>query len=154
VHLGLQAEFHAQNILLGLDGVGRISAIVFRDCESVDKDIPLMDDLGIGHEGMEGTHNALDRNKPDYQKRHSFMFDFKCGEYLLAPLIGAAVTTMRMNEARVIERVRGLVDERVAALPEDFFPRGAWYSYRKVMIDRTVAGRPFVEHRDPKFRSA
>lgn len=150
--LGLQSELNAQNVLFGLDESGAVIAIVLRDLESVDKDLPLMQELGITGEFSDLAFKTLRREQYDYQIRHSLMFDFKCGEYLLAPLI-ESFSRLTGDEKQIPNQVRQIVDTLTTGLPKDFFPENKWYGHARTMIDRTSAARPYIEQTNPKFRS-
>jgi len=84
----LQFECNAQNVLLGFDPCGAISTVLFRDFESVDKDVSLADDLKLGVV-FTSPFKCVHRELYNYSIKHSFMYDFKLGEYILSPIIGA-----------------------------------------------------------------
>lgn len=149
---GLQGEFHAQNVVIGLDRDGIPRQILLRDMESVDSDLSLQHELRLSIKPPPATHKCIDRSMPNYQIKHSFMFDFKLGEYLLAPIIDIferhALVTPDAVAAEVRQRVRRYVRE----LPGDFFPPGCWYSFARVQIDRSTSSRPYVRHEGTRFR--
>jgi hypothetical protein len=150
--LGLQAEWNAQNLMLGFSDDFRTVAIVMRDLESVDKDITLMAALGRPSVFESAPYKCIKAGQYNYQIKHSFMFDFKLGECVLRPLFLAAAVGLRMelDEFRCI--VRDRVAQHVRKLPSKFFPAGRWYSFDRVLVDQRRNARPYLEHSNPLFR--
>ncbi|MFO1255742.1 MAG: hypothetical protein U1E37_08765 [Sphingomonadaceae bacterium] len=152
VNCGLQLEAHAQNILFGIDGEGRITSVVARDAESIDRDISLMDELKIVCERPAGSYKIIQRSDYNYQIMHSFMYDFKMGEYLIRPIMECASECEDLNPADLSARVQQCARNWLAHLPNDFFPAdGCWYSYENVVHDRKRR-REYVATPDPQFR--
>ena len=146
IKFGFQIEAHAQNVcyLYTDDIIG----VAIRDFESIDKD------LGISCEYNQlfnPNYKCISENSADYRKRHSFMFDFKLGEYLLSPVIEEACMC-GCSKNKLITSIKLLVNDYIKMLPKDFFPYGLWYSYPKTIIDRTTASRPYIENVSPKYR--
>lgn len=150
--VGLQGEFHAQNTVFGLDARGFVKYALLRDMESLDTDLNLRRELGLLQADPPSLHKAIDRSMENYQIKHSFMFDFKLGEYLLAPLIDTFASHGLINADAANEAVRDRVGRYLKELPADFFPRGCWYSFERVQIDRSTSKRPYVRHPNPRFR--
>lgn len=149
---GLQLEAHAQNICLGLNKELSIEAIIAKDAESIDKDLSLIEDLGLEPISYSGTFKCLTRNQYNYQIMHSFMFDFKMGEYLITPLIQHASELFSINRRGLEERIRDLNRSYIRQLPTDFFPSdGKWYSYENIVHDRTKM-RPYIANESPLYR--
>lgn len=148
---GLQLEAHAQNVLFEIDEHLDVVAVVFRDAESVDKDVSLMEELGLGNPFHGLEYKCLLRGQYNYQIMHSFMFDFKLGEYLVTPLIKEAVRAGHISEARVRDRLRSHNAPYIRRLPEDFFPRDAWYSYHNVVHEPGIP-REYEVHSAPAYR--
>jgi len=149
---GLQLEAQAQNILFMLDSNLRIASVVARDAESVDKDFSLMDELGIAHDFTSREYKSLYRDQYNYQIMHSFMFDFKLGEYLIKPIISNAAENFSFDQNALEERIRSHNRDYIKKLPPDFFPAdGQWYSYANEVHDRTKA-RPYIATPNPKYR--
>jgi len=149
---GLQGEFHAQNTVFGLDSSGNICCTLLRDMESLDTDMDLRLELGIDLEEPPSLHKAINRTMKNYQIKHSFMFDHKLGEYLLCPLIDLFADRHLVDRAAIDEEVRNRVERYMKEMPSDFFPRGAWYSFDRVQIDRSTGERPYIRHSNPRFR--
>jgi hypothetical protein len=146
----LQFECNAQNILLGFDGSGRATEVVFRDFESVDKDISLAETLDLDVTFTVSPFKCVHRGLYNYEIKHSFMYDFKLGEYVLSPIIATASSTRSRN--RLAERTRKLAAEYIQRLPSGFFPTdGQWYSYANVVVDKNKK-RPYVAHPNPRYR--
>ena len=143
---GFQIEAHAQNVcyLFTNDIIG----VAIRDFESVDKD------LGISSKYnylFNPQYKCVSEKSADYQKRHSFMFDFKLGEYLLSPIIEEAALC-GCSRVKLINSIKSLVNSYLNLLPKGFLPNNLWYSYPKTIIDRTTPSRPYVENNCPKYR--
>lgn len=143
---GLQIEAHSQNICYIISDFN--IEIAIRDFESIDKDLeiaPKYNNL------FNPKYKCIDKTSQDYAKRHSFMFDFKLGEYLITPiLVEAGKAGCNIN--LLVERVKQSVNNYMSLLPDDFFPHDHWYSFPNQLIDRTSAGRPYKENCSPKYR--
>jgi hypothetical protein len=152
LNCGLQIEAQAQNILYTIDSNLHIGGLVLRDAESVDKDLSLMAELGIKHNFVCQDYKCLLRGQHNYQIMHSFMFDFKLGEYLVSPIIAEAAKHFTFDIRQLQERVRDHNRRWIDRLPSDFFPPdGQWYSYANVVHDRAVQ-RPYIANPNPKYR--
>jgi len=150
--LGLQAEWNAQNLLFGFSADFRCAFVVMRDLESVDKDISLMERVGVSTDFDSAPYKCIDASQYNYQIKHSFMFDFKLGECVLRPLFGAASCQLKMGFDTFASVVRTRVVKHLGYLPPNFFPDGRWYSFDKVLVDQRSDARPYLEHRSPVFR--
>jgi hypothetical protein len=152
-NLGLQGEWHAQNVLFGFDKSWNCVATVLRDFESIDRDLSLMRRVGIDREFASYPYKCSDVSDYNYSFRHSFMFDHKLGEYLLSPIINHACQLWNINSNSLIEPIRELVDSHLKQLPKDFFPSdGGWYKYPNTFINRESIERPYVRYETPVFR--
>ena len=105
----------------------------------------------VGSQLFNSNYKCVSENTADYSKRHSFMFDFKLGEYLLSPVIEEACIC-GCSRPKLIHSIKLLVNDYVKMLPKDFFPYNLWYSYPSTIIDRTTASRPYIENYFPKYR--
>jgi len=150
IHFGLQLEAHAQNMLYALDDQLDIIGVVARDAESIDKDFSLMDELGLSKPYTDTKYKRLLRSDYNYQIMHSFMFDFKMGEYLTKPIIRHAGERFSFDQELLEERIRSHNAKYTRQLPADFFPRN-WYSYENIVHDRTRR-RPYITHESPRYR--
>ena len=172
INCGLQFEIQSQNSLLALDEDFNVLGAIFRDLESVDKDIQLISD-----QNMSLYSNARDRERifssypykciwrdyrPEqensYSKKHSFMFDFKLGEYVLKEIVDCGIALFGLNEQRLNNRIRDIVKNFTHKLPNDFFPSDKWYYYDNIVLDRKedkngkVSLKPFKSRTDIKYR--
>lgn len=147
---GLQIEAHAQNLVYHFDSSWRVVAIVYRDMESVDKDISLIDELGLATELTRMAHKELTRADPNYAIKHSFMYDFKLGEYLLRPLCDLWSNHTRRSAQALHALVQENARHHLEFLPDDLFPKD-WYDYRPEVYEGKI-GRPYVAHPSPSFR--
>ena len=151
---GLQGEWHAQNVVFGFDKNWNCISIALRDMESVDRDFEFIGNThhNIKIESFPYKCHGQDKN---YAIRHSFMFDYKFGEYLLAPLIDCAGNCWKINTTKIDQVIKDFVMEQMKSLPNDFFPKdGCWYSFAKQLIDQSLPERPYVCHPNPRFRKS
>jgi siderophore synthetase component len=149
---GLQLESHAQNTLFGVDENFQIIAVIAKDAESIDRDKSLMVDLGIEVMETECNYKCLHRDQYNYQIMHSFMYDFKLGQYLFDPLIRLVSIVYRVNESSLLSEIKSFAHSYISRLPSDFFPGdGMWYSYEAIVHDRNKP-RPYVARPEPRYR--
>lgn len=149
--LGLQLEPHAQNILFQFSEQAIPTHVIARDAESIDKDLDLISELGLPTIVETDRYKALRRSDYNYQIMHSFMFDFKLGEYLLEPLAHWLSLATERPKTEIYEAIRTISRRCMTGLPFDFFPDECWYSYEPVVHDRSQR-RPYVRHSGTKFR--
>lgn len=150
--LGLQPEAHAQNVVFLLDDCYFPVGTALRDMESVDKDLPLLEALDFAYHFTPTRYKFLLKDAGNYQIMHSFMYDFKFGEYLLGPLVDAwAACAGSTSVLDLEERIRSYVQDQLAALPEDFFPDCVWYDYDAVVHEGSPT-RQYRQHPNPRFR--
>jgi len=149
LHYALQFECNAQNLVLGFSVCGSITSVNFRDFESVDKDLSLVEALGLNISFSSYPFKCVHRDLYNYNIKHSFMYDFKLGEYVLTPLIRLLPPS---KKPRVIEGIRTLARHYISQLPAGFFPAdGLWYNYANVVVDKTKE-RPYVGNPEPRYR--
>ncbi|HTW91882.1 MAG TPA: hypothetical protein VMH22_09250 [bacterium] len=152
LNCALELEFHAQNALIGLNSDCMVVGIVIRDLESVDKDLSLAEDLHINAEFRSAPYKCIQRGQYNYNIKHSFMFDFKLGEYFITPLIEVIRQHFGVDSSAIIERTRELSRSYISRLPPFFFPAdGNWYCYENIVLDRTKK-RPYLARANPKYR--
>jgi hypothetical protein len=149
--LGLQPEAHAQNVVFLLDESYSPVGIALRDMESVDKDLPLLEACNYADRFTPTDYKFLSKSAYNYQIMHSFMFDFKLGQYLLAPLVDAWAVHTQSPPALLEALIRPYARSKIAALPPDFFPEGVWYDYEPVVHEGTPT-RTYTLHHSPRFR--
>ena len=115
-----------------------------------------MKDLGIEHNreilnygNYKSLIKELDNN---YYKIHSFMFDFKLGEYLISPIIDNVVENFpSFDKEKFLKRIKEYNQTFIQRLPDDFFsPVNKWYSDQKEIRDRTKK-KDYIENRNPKY---
>lgn len=150
--LGLQPEAHAQNVVFLLSEARLPTGVALRDMESVDKDMPLMEACGVTQRFTPTGYKFLHAEDYNYQIMHSFMYDFKFGTYLLAPLVDAWVAYTRCSSAANLdEKIRRYAQTHLRSLPEDFFPDNVWYDYDKIVHEGS-GKREYRKHAAPRFR--
>ncbi len=150
---GLQGEWHAQNVLFAFDASWHCQATVLRDLESVDRDLPLMSRAGHLTNLLSYPYKCFEESDPNYSIRHSFMFDHKFGEYLLAPLVDHACAAWGVDPKMIENSIVDCVMTQLRSLPTDFFPKdGSWYRFANQLIDQSVPQRPYVRLERPRFR--
>ena len=143
---GLHIEAHAQNICYIISDSN--VEIAFRDFESMDKDLEIATKY---NSYFNVKYKCFNKRCQDYAKRHSFMFDFKLGEYLITPILNEAMKA-GCDDKYMIDKIKEFVNNFIPLLPNDYFPRNHWYAFPKKLIDRTSSDRPYVENDAPKYR--
>lgn len=158
IKAGLHIEGHAQNILflikIDKNKVDFLGAVI-RDFESIDIDMAFIkinesSDIWTDIATSFSRKNSLE----NYQKRNSFLFDFKLGEYLISPILNHSKDIMpEFDSSYVINTIKDFNRKYLSKLESDFYPSKKWYSYKKVAIDRSTEIRPWVENMEmPKYR--
>ena len=130
--LGIQLELHGQNALLGLNDTFKPIGIVVRDLGDAGKDLSLRRELGVSDIFLSNTYKCIERHQTEYQKIHSFMFDFKVGEYIFEPIIKEVISNFRVKREAMISNIKEFVNNELLELPDYIFPQdGSWYSFDK-----------------------
>jgi len=150
VYCGLCLEAHAQNMLLGIDRNGKIVSVIARDMESVDKDLPLREYLGLGTQFLSEPYKCLHATDYNYTIMHSFMFDYKLGCYLVDPLLDAMQIINGFDRSWVTAEIKNLVHQRSSDLPSSYFPP-QWYNYENKIFENKTR-RPYIAHENPRYR--
>jgi len=150
--LGLQAEWNAQNLLVGFDESLLPCKFILRDIESIDKDLTMMDSLKIEHNFESYPFKCIFRSQYNYTIKHSFMYDFKFGDYILDPLLRLLHEYFGCDLDKSRDRVKEIAREYIDELPADFFPKGKWFVFDRVLVDQRKSKRPYLEIPNPKFR--
>jgi hypothetical protein len=149
--LGLQFEFNAQNVLLGLDAQCNIESIVLRDMMDIEKDLVIRRSLGLHTDFASHPYHVLGVEDQDFaRQRRSFSFDFKLATYVIEPL----VRCFRLSSDRIVKEILGVLRNHthkwIAHLPSAYFPPDdTWYSYAKVLVDRE---KILIQNRRPALR--
>ena len=169
IKCGLCQECHSQNILFVVDKHYHVIGVAFRDLESIDKDLSVMKLMGIPTSFKSKSWKCISTETPNYKETHSFMFDFKLGEYLLTPIIdevcgnGDGICDQKrtlgwtkkygvcVDRQMIISKIRLVSDEYIKLLPNYFPDDGCWYSYPKTIRDRTKP-REYIITSNPKYR--
>lgn len=147
---GLLIEAHAQNMLFTMDKNFKISRVVYRDLESVDKDVTLMKILGIENNYTMTNYKFIKDTDYNYSKKHSFMFDFKMGVYLIDRLIDCARSYFYFKEQILKEKIWELNQSYISQLPPNYFPE-KWYDYPNHVFKENRR-RKYTSHLHPKYR--
>jgi len=161
---GLHIEGHAQNILylISVNGsVLDINGVVIRDFESFDKDVDMLKKQKLYSKfetlEKEKINNSSDTER--YMKRNSFLFDFKLGEYLITQILEHSCEIKKdFDKNFVINEIKKFNANYIKKLPNNFYPQNKWYSYDKVLFDRSTTDRPWIENDkqndggEPKYR--
>lgn len=156
---GVELEPHAQNMLFTITDDYKIHRIVCRDLESAGRDIDLMKYLGIEYKTdiLNYKCNYRKPKEPDqkydkYTITHSFMFDFKLGEYIVTPLLNKMKTIYPMlNMGQIAEELKGFNRKFIKQLPPDFFPPD-WCYYENINWEATGQKRVYIWNEHPKYR--
>ncbi|MEP4552283.1 MAG: hypothetical protein ABJR46_16680 [Tateyamaria sp.] len=145
-------ECHAQNSLFEFDADFRVKRLVIKDMDSVEKDAPLAEHLGI-NTTWQSKHLTMDTDIYYYPIRASYMYDFKLGYYLLEPMISEVSRAFSLDVSAIDKKLRTYVQERwLHGLPQNYFPSdGCWYradnTERKPGTRRKYLAQP-----KPRFR--
>lgn len=152
MNCALQIECHAQNVVFGLDENFSIEGIIIRDLESIDKDITISKKFNLGIEFNSFPYKCIYEERYNYQISHSFMFDFKLGEYLLKPLLYCVAKHYNFDELFLDDDIKAISRKYIEMLPKDFFPLdGCWYNYDNIVHDRWKP-RNYIANNSPRFR--
>ena len=152
LNCGLQLECHAQNTLFAIGEDFEVVGVVAKDAESIDKDLALMEELKIKHDIHTIEYKCLKKEDYNYHIMHSFMFDFKLGEYLISPIIDDALKNFVFDKETLVSRIKKLNKTFIAKLPNDFFPSdGKWYSYENKVHVRSEK-RVYIGKDNPQYR--
>lgn len=148
---GLQLEFNAQNVLIGISNELEYASSCIRDFNSTEKDYPLRLSLGLHCDFASAPYKVLQSEDEHYYKlRHSFAFDFKFSHYIVSPAI-ATIEAIRPGQGlSLLSQLRSRTQTWLQSAPLDMFPsRDVWYRHPRV--DLTV-DRPYEECRSPLLR--
>lgn len=156
---GIELEAHAQNMLISIGRDLKIKRIVCRDLESAGRDADLMDFLGIKYatQVKDYKFNTRKVKEPNaqydkYTTTHSFMFDFKLGEYIVTPLLNTIKNAVPTFDISYIQmQVKAFNEQFISKLPSDFFPP-EWCSYAAINYEQTGQPRKYDWHKNPKYR--
>lgn len=150
---GLHIECHAQNCLFEMSPDLRLQRIVLKDMDSVEKDLPLAKFLGVERDWRSFPYLCMSPDVWYYPIRASYMYDFKLGQYLLAPLIECVAKAYGFEETAIDAEIRAHVRNlHLSGLPPDYFPSdGCWYDCDNTER-RPGTRRTYYAHPNPRFR--
>lgn len=157
IHAGIELEAHAQNMLLTINNENIIKRIVCRDLESAGRDVPVMEYMGIDYvKNGNYKYNVIKPTEigqkyPKYYINHSFMFDFKLGEYIVTPLIKLAHKYASIDHMSMINKIKEFNRQFIEKLPNDFFPPD-WCHYDNINWELEKKTREYVWQDNPKYR--
>jgi len=152
INSGIQAEWHAQNLLIGFDENFLPIKFITRDLESMDKDISLIEQFKLPFKFESYPYKCIYDSQDNYKIKHSFMFDFKLGEYIIQPLLNFLESVYFVSSQTLVSSIKSCSAKQIEKLPDDYFPKNEWYVFENVMIDRTTDKRPYLKFANPKFR--
>lgn len=155
---GIELEAHAQNMLVSINSNLEVIQIVCRDLESAGRDISLMKLNGINFNDVAKSYKYIQRSEPKkgerystYQRTHSFMFDFKLGEYIISPLIDCiSKFDSTIDKSILINEIKEFNRKFIEKLPKDYFPM-QWCDYNDVVWDNNLE-KIYNWYDDPKYR--
>lgn len=150
---GIQPEWHAQNLLLGINDNHSIVSLIMRDLESIDIDKTLQESIGDCICFKSYPYKYLNSSQYNYQIKHSFMYDFKIGEYVFDPIIKCVTDYFKLEQNVIEKSIKEYSRQYIEKLPKDFFPENnSWYSFERVVIDRSISKRPYIRNEKAKYR--
>ncbi|MDE6058775.1 MAG: hypothetical protein K2G44_01895 [Clostridia bacterium] len=156
---GVELEAHAQNMLVTLNKDYQIKRIVCRDLESAGRDMDLIKYLNIDYATTITDYKCNYRKPKDpdqkydkYTITHSFMFDFKLGEYIVTPMLEKLKQIYpSMNIAQITEELKDFNRQFIKLLPLGFFPPD-WCHYENINFEETGKPRVYIWQDNPKYR--
>lgn len=148
---GIGMEAHAQNVLVSINEEFKISRIIFRDMESAYRDQPLREFLNVNSTITNCGYKILNSSDYNYSIMHSFMFDFKLGEYLISKIIECANKYISINLPSLEKSIKEYNQQFIDKLPANYFPK-FWYDYPRQLFNNNEK-RPYMEHNSPKYRN-
>ncbi len=148
---GIQPEWHAQNLLIGFTKDFAPVKLIMRDLESMDKDLTFMERINMKVEFQSYPFKCIFKEQWNYQIKHSFMYDYKFGEYIIEPLLNFLKKSFQIETLPLQQDIKLHSKIFIDEFPKDFFPKD-WFVFRKVLIDQTSDKRPYVKKKNPKFR--
>ena len=155
---GIVNEWQAQNLLIEVDHDGTIRRAVSRDFidSYIDWDIR----KERGEKILEGVH-ILSKHKHGeeiYYGKHSYLFDFKFGEYVLLPLCESYAEYSGDPIEKVVSNVKNIFWEIIndqgylKEVYEYFRPFDRMYYFPKVFKTYEKGKPKFLNDRKPLFR--
>jgi len=150
--LGLQPELNSQNLLIAFNKDFSDCLFVLRDLESIDKDLTMMESIGLSFISNSYPYKCIEKEQYNYTIKHSFMYDFKLGESILEPIVNLLCQYYNSDRQQIQTKIRNYANSFIKKLPFNFFPQNKWYSFAKVLIDQTKKERPYIENSNLKFR--
>lgn len=118
--------------------------------ESVDKDLTLRQILVVKPDIKSVDYKCIKKTDYNYTIKHSFMFDFKLGEYLLSPLISLFSTIDGFDYNYIIDKIKTKSQSYITKLPNNYFPN-VWYNYENKVFKENEK-RPYICNENPKYR--
>ena len=157
IYAGIELEAHSQNMLLTIDDNFKIKRIVCRDLESAGRDIPLMNyfnicpSCNVQYKKNDFVDKKDDEKYSKYYTMHSFMFDYKLGEYLVSKLIETAHNYYDFSVEELQNRIKTFNKPFIEKLPKDFFPK-EWCYYENINFNLENKKRVYIWNENPKYR--
>lgn len=157
IYAGVELEAHSQNMLLTISEDYSIKRIVCRDLESAGRDVPLMERIGLDFNKYGNyKYNTIkpievDQKYQKYYINHSFMFDYKLGEYIVTPLIELAHNYEPFDRKQLQNKIKEFNSQFIEKLPSNFFPDD-WCSYENINWELEKKARVYIWHNNPKYR--
>lgn len=153
INEGLQPEWHSQNLLLGLNADFSEIYLIMRDLESIDIDQTIREGIGKSSFLNCFPYKHINSTQYNYSIKHSFMYDYKIGEYVFTPLINCIDRHFHVDIKMVENAIKHHANAYIRKLPHDFFPNeNEWYSFENIIIDRSTSKRPYKKNKGIKYR--
>jgi hypothetical protein len=151
IKLGFQIELNAQNVLIGFSQEWRPVALIVRDLMGTEKDLSLRLHSGLPTEFRSSPYKCISKEAAQdlWTIRHSFVFDFKLGTYLLDLAVGAITGMDLIQQDDIVSLLRQHALTYITQLPADYFPRDLWYRHDRVLLDKV---REYVSEPHPRYR--
>ncbi|TCL58873.1 hypothetical protein EDD76_10543 [Kineothrix alysoides] len=153
LNCGFHIECHGQNCLFEVDENYNIVRMVVKDMDSVDKDIPLAEFLGLNTNWESYPQCCFDRSLYFYDIRASYMYDFKLGEYLISPIINVVAKEYNLDVKQIQRYVRDYVNSIYTyRLPPNYFPPDGFWYYCDNTERKPGTRRTYYPHPNPNYR--
>ena len=153
IKAALRPEMHAQNCMYELDRNYKLSRIIIKDMEDIDRDLFVAKFTNNDYNWNTYPYKCYDENSRDFMYQASYMYDFKLGEYLLSPIIKCVSNKFGLDEKIFERKIKDYVRSKyLPRLPFNYFSNESSWYYCKNVDRRPGESKKFFSKENPKFR--
>ena len=153
IKTALRPEMHAQNCMYELDRNYKISRIIIKDMEDIDRDLFVAKYFNNDYNWNTYPYKCYDENSRDFKYQSSYMYDFKLGEYLLSPIIKCVSNKYGLSEIIFENKIKDYVRcKYLPYLPSNYFSTESRWYYCKNVERKPGESKRFFSKENPKFR--